>query len=126
MAVPWSGWAGARLGAVLVLELARGNLFERNREVVPVAGDIDHRRRVLAEAALAEAVVVAVDLTGPLGGDDYGRVVGVSVVKELVNAWFDHSAAESSGIPNSARTIPSSSSAARSRSSLMTVCANSP
>src|ERR1700710_1777070 len=90
MAVPWSGRAGARLGAVLVLELARGDLFERNREVVPVAGDIDHRRRVLTKAALAEAVVIAVDLTCPLGGDDYGRVVGVGVVEQLVNAWFDH------------------------------------
>src|SRR5262249_37115969 len=121
-----SSWTVRPLRAVLVLELAGGYLFKGEREVVPVARDVDHRGRVLAEAALAEAVVVAVDLPRTLGGDNDSRVVRVGVIGELVNAWFDHSARESRDTPSSARTIPSSSLAARSRSSLVTVWANSP
>ena len=58
---------------------------------------------------------VAVYLTCPLGCDDDGGVLRVGVLHELVYAWFDHSAAESRGKPASARTICSSSPAARSR-----------
>src|SRR5262245_27671349 len=92
MVVLYPALPESALGAVLVLQLAVGDLFERDREVVAVAGDFHHRRRVLAKAALTEAVEVAVYLPCPLGGDDNRRVVGVSVVEELVNAWFDHSA----------------------------------
>ena len=49
----------------------------------------------------------------------------VGVLQKLVYARFDHSAGESSDRPSSARTIPSSSPAARSRSSLTTRWANS-
>src|SRR3954452_6748067 len=93
----------ARLGAVLVFELALGDLFEGDREVIPLTGDINHGRWVLAEAALAETVEVAVYLPSPLGGDDDRCVVGVGVVEQFVNAWFDHSARESRDMPSSAR-----------------------
>src|SRR5262245_40064140 len=78
-----------RLGLVLVLELARRRLVQGDREVVAAAG-LDHRRRVLTVGALGERVVVGVDLTGPLGGDDDSRVVGVRLIQELVDAWLDH------------------------------------
>src|SRR6185436_11182207 len=81
-----------RLGAVLVLQLALGDLLEGDREVAALAGNVHHRRWVLAEAALAEAVEVAVYLPGSLRRDHDGRVVGVGMVQQLVNAWFDHRA----------------------------------
>src|SRR6478672_6576204 len=118
--LPSGGSQRRALGAVLVFELALGELLERHREVVPLGVHLDHRRRVLAEAALSEVVEVAVDLTGALRRDDDGGVMGIAVLQELVYAWFDHSAAESSDRPSSARTIPSNSAAARPRSSLTT------
>src|SRR5262249_27932263 len=102
-----------------------GKLLERHREVVALASRLDHRRRVLAEAALSQVVEVAVDLPRPLRRDDDRGVVGVSMLQQLVYAWLDHSGRESRGMPSSARTIPSSSSAARPRSSLTTWWANS-
>src|ERR1041384_4367453 len=113
------------LGAVLVFELARGDLFERDREVVPIVADVHNRGRVLAEATLAEVVEVAVDLSRSLGRDDHCGVVRIGVLEECVDAWMDHSDGESRDIPSSARTIPSRSSAARPRSSLTTRWANS-
>ena len=44
---------------------------------------VDHRRRVLAEIALAEVVVVAVDLASALGRDDDRGVVRVGVLEQL-------------------------------------------
>src|SRR5262249_47252535 len=82
-------------GAVLVFELALGKLFKRHGEVIPLVAGLDHRRRVLTKAALAEVVEVAVYLSCPLGRDDDCRVMGVGVAEELVNAWSDHSAGES-------------------------------
>src|SRR5215213_2192932 len=113
-------------GAVLVFELALGKLLERHRKVVPVARSLDHRRRVLTEAALAEIVEVAVYLSRPLGGDDDRGVMRVGVLEELVYAWFDHSAGESRGKPSSVRTICSSRFAAWPRSSLRTRYLKSP
>ena len=55
-----------RLAAVLVFELALGQLFECHREVVALGVGLHHRGRVLAEATLTEVVEVAVDLTRPL------------------------------------------------------------
>src|SRR5207244_6522056 len=47
-------------------------------------------RRELLERALAELVVVVVDLSGTLGGDDDERVAAVDVLEQLVDAWLDH------------------------------------
>src|SRR6266511_1664136 len=78
-----------RLGLVLVLDLARRRLLERDRQIVP-AGNFDHRRRVLAVGALGERVVVGVYLAGPLGGDDHRGVVGICSFEKLVDSWLDH------------------------------------
>src|SRR5215218_6969450 len=86
---PLSGSAGGPSpSAVLVLDLARGELFERDREVVLRAG-LDHRRRELVERALAEVVVVRVDLPRALGGDDDAGVVRVDVRQQAIDAGRD-------------------------------------
>src|SRR3954470_24663608 len=103
-------------GAVLVFELAFGELLQRHREVVPLGVGLDHRRRVLPEAALAEIVEVAVDLSSTLGRHDNCGVMRIGVLQKLVYAWFDHSASESS----SRRTTSTRSAAARPTSSLTT------
>src|ERR687887_1002107 len=108
---------------VLVLDLARGHLLERDREVV-LRSRLDHRRRELVERPLAEVMVVGVDLAGALGGDDHRGVVRVDLVEELVDTWLDH-APESSGRPRASRTMVSSSSTAVSSRSLTTTCPNS-
>src|SRR3954465_7333724 len=87
--------------AVLVLDLARGDFLERDRQVV-LADGLDHRRRELVERPLAQVVVVRVDLSRALGGDEDRRVVGVDVVEQLVDAGADHA-------PSVPRTIPASS-----------------
>src|SRR3954453_4000012 len=74
---------------VLVLDLARGDFLERDREVV-LADGLDHRRRELVEGPLTQVVVGRVDLTRALGGDEDRRVVGVDVVEQLVDAGTDH------------------------------------
>src|SRR5918997_1381055 len=104
---------------VLVLDLARGDFLERDRQVVLGRG-LDHRRRELVERPLAEVVVVAVDLTRALGGDEHGRVVGVDLLEELVEARRDH-ASEC----RARRTIASSLATASSRRSLTTTSPNS-
>src|SRR4051812_34366653 len=108
---------------VLVLDLAGGDLFEGDRQVV-LRPRLHHRGRELVEGALAEVVVVRVDLPGALGGDDDARVVGVDLVQQLVNSWLDHGV-ESSGRDSAPRTIDSSSSTAFSSRSLTTTCGNS-
>src|SRR5438105_15884315 len=80
-------WAGPL--PVVVLQLALSDLFKCDRQVVLRVG-LNHRRRELVESALAEVVVVGVDLAGALGGDDHARVVGVDVLEQLVNAGGDH------------------------------------
>src|SRR5438477_2365792 len=79
----------ALLLGVRVLELALGDLLEGHRQVVLRAG-LDQRRREVVEGALAELVVVVVDLPGPLGGDDDQRVARVDVFQELIDAGVDH------------------------------------
>src|SRR5256714_7444437 len=76
-------------GAVAVLDLPRGQLLERDREVVP-GWRVDHRRRVLLIAALAESAVVAVELSGALRDHDHGGVVRVGLREQSVDAWLDH------------------------------------
>src|SRR2546421_2714666 len=109
------------LGAVLEADLAGGELLEGDRDVVLAALGVDHRRRILAEVALAEVVVVAVDLASPLRRHHHGGLVGVGLREQSVYAWMDHGSESSC----SARTSRSSSSAARSSSSLTTRYANS-
>src|SRR3954467_11236919 len=74
--------------AVAVLQLACSNLFEGDLQVVLRAG-LDHGRRVLVESALAEVVVVGVDLPRALGGDENSRVVRVHLLEKLVQSWLD-------------------------------------
>src|SRR6059058_2567558 len=78
-----------RVLAVLVLDLARGDFLEGDRQVV-LGDGLDHRRRKLVERPLAQVVVVRVDLARALGGDEDRRVVGVDVVEQLVDAGTDH------------------------------------
>src|SRR3954470_22594686 len=106
--------------AVLVLDLARGDFLERDRQVVLGAG-LDHRRRELVEGPLTEVVVVAVDLPGALCSDDDGRVVRVHVLQQLVNPWRNH-------VPEctAPSTISTRRATAWSRRSLTTRWWNSP
>src|SRR3954466_2098276 len=130
-------WVDLRL-AVVVLDLARGDFLERDREVVLRAA-LDHGRRELVEGALAQVVVVRVDLTRALGSDEHGRVVGVDVLEQRVDARVDHAVEGTSArtrrpAPDRAdqplgrasatarRTIAVSSSTASSRRSLTTTC----
>src|SRR3954469_15109745 len=123
-----AGWPGL---AVVVLDLARGDFLERDRQVV-LRTALDHRRRELVERALAQVVVVAVDLPRPLGGDQHGGVVGVDMLEERVDARVDHALEGTSArggrradqlSARAPRTIPVSSSTASSRRSLTTTSA---
>src|SRR3954471_18124120 len=114
--------------AVLVLDLARGDFLERDRQVV-LGAALDHRRRELVERALAQVVVVAVDLTRPLGRDQHGGVIGVDMLKERVDARVDHAFEGTSArgrdradqaSPRAPRTMAVSSPTASSRRSLTT------
>src|SRR5215213_2252446 len=103
---------------VLVLELALGDLFEGHGEVVLRTG-LDERRRCLLESnSLTQLVVVVVDLASPLGRDDHDRVARVDVVEELIDAGMNHGPLMVPAVWSSRLTIPVSSSAARSTSSL--------
>src|SRR5205085_7885830 len=77
------------LVAVLVPELALGDLLQGHRQVV-LRARLDERRRGLVERALAEHVVLVVDLPRALGGDDHERVARVHVLEQLVDAGMDH------------------------------------
>src|SRR5215207_11391240 len=105
-------------GAVLVADLARGELLERDREVV-AGGCVDHRWRELLVAALAEGPVVAVQLTGALGRDEHGGIVRVGSVEKLVYAGLDHQGPNTRGRPPArfARSVPAQMPRARSRRS---------
>src|SRR4051794_13907813 len=107
----------AAASAVAVLQLAGGDLFEGDLEVVLRAG-LDHRRRILVESALTEVVVVRVDLPRALGGDEHARVVRIDLLEQLVQSWLDQG-----GHMLAARRV--SSSRASARSSFTTRCANS-
>src|SRR3954470_17095161 len=103
--------------AVLVLDLARGDFLEGDRQVV-LARRLDHRGRELVERPLTEVVVVRVDLASALGGDDHGGVVRVDLVKQLVDAGTDHALS----VP---RTMRASSATASSSGSFGTRCPTS-
>src|ERR671931_2495194 len=98
---------------VLVPELALGDLLERHREVV-LRARLHERRREVVEGALAQLVVIVVDLASPLGGDDHERVARVDVLEELIDTRMDHGPAMLPAAARSSRpTISSSSSTAR-------------
>src|SRR5215204_4848411 len=71
--------------AVAVLDLAARDLFEGDRQVV-LRTRVHHRRRELLERALAEVVVVRVDLAGALGGHYDARVWRVDVLHQAIDA----------------------------------------
>src|SRR6185503_11443428 len=105
------------------LELALGDLLEGHRQEVLRAG-LDQRRGEALEAALAELMVVVVDLAGALRGRDHQAVLAVDVLQQLVDLRFDHRGAPSLSIAD--RMTDSSSSAARSLLSFTITCSNSP
>src|SRR3954453_2445785 len=74
---------------VAVRDLAGRDFLERDRQIV-LRGRVDHRRRELLEGALTEIVVVRVDLTGALGGDDHARIRGVDMLEQAVYAGRNH------------------------------------
>src|SRR5579871_5787634 len=101
------------------LELALGDLLEGHRQEV-LRARLDQRRREALEAALAELVVVVVDLAGALGGGDHERVLAVDVFQQGVDLGVDH--AVSSAV--SRRIRSASSAAARSTWSFTIVWSN--
>jgi len=110
--LPLAGVAERLLAGGADLELALGDLLEGHRQEVLRAG-LDQRRREALEAALAELVVVVVDLAGALGGRDHERVLAVDVLEQDVNFGIDHLVSSS----RAARISSVSWDAARSTSS---------
>src|SRR5689334_24787744 len=99
------------LALVVVLDLALGDFLEGHGQVV-LRARLDERRQ-LVEAALAELVVVVVDLPCALRGNDDERVTRVDVQEQLVDAGVDHGRAMVAVRSSSRRTRPASSSTAR-------------
>src|SRR5688572_33108726 len=110
-----------RLLLVVVLDLALGDLFQGHGQVVLRARLHERGRRLLEAEALAELVVVVVDLTGPLGGDDDERVARVHVVEQAVDAGLDHGRAMVPASTSSRSTRARRASVARSTSSFRTM-----
>src|SRR3954447_13512153 len=77
--------AAPALAPVPVLDLAVRDLFKGDRQVV-LGARVHHGRRELLERALAEVVVVGVDLAGALGGHDDARVRRVDVLQQAIYA----------------------------------------
>src|SRR5690349_23972078 len=71
--------------AVARVDLALSDFLEGDRQIV-LGGRLHHRRGKFLENALAERVVVVVDLARPLGCHDDRRVVRVDVIQQAVNA----------------------------------------
>ena len=116
----WKRRRGVRLG-VRVGDLCLRDLFHRHRQVVLRPG-LDQRRRCHVEAdALAELVVIAVDLAGPLGGHDDERVARVDVLEQIIDARFDHEEAMVAANSSSCSTIAQSDPVARATSSFRTM-----
>src|SRR5438477_12753986 len=117
--LPVTGTADPRYSAllrVLVLEHALGDFLEGHGQVV-LRSALDERRQVVAEGALAELVVVVVDLPGALRSHDHERIPRVHVLQPVVDAGFDHRrgmVAAGASRPETSRT---SSATARTRSS---------
>src|SRR5688500_8444897 len=111
---------GALLLRVLVLDLALADLLQGHGQVV-LRARFDERRRGLFEAhALAELVVVVVDLPCALRGHDDERVARVHVVEQGVDAGMDHGAMVAASV-SSRSTSAASASVARATSSFRTM-----
>src|SRR5688572_2872562 len=111
--------------AVVVLDLALGDLFQGHGQVV-LRARLDERRRGFLEAhALTQLVVVVVDLPCALGGDDDQRVARVDAtgvnVQQFVDARMDHGRAMVPASASSRSMSAASASVARSTSSLRTM-----
>src|SRR3954467_2710063 len=83
------GRRGCMALPISVCDLAARDFLERDRQVVLRRG-VDHRGRELLERALTEVVVVRVDLTRALGGDDHARVRRVDVLEQAVYTGRNH------------------------------------
>src|SRR5687768_7616484 len=111
--------------AVVVLDLALGDLLQGHGQVV-LRARLDERRRSFLEAhALTELVVVVVDLPRALGGDDDQRVARVDAagvgVQQFVDARMDHGRAMVPASVSSRSISAERASVARSTSSLRTM-----
>src|SRR4249919_425087 len=100
------------------LDLALGDFLEGHRQVV-LGARLDERRE-LVERPLPELVVVVVDLSGALRGDDDQRVARIHVVQQFVDSRRDHGRLMVPAAATSRSTISSSSWVARGTSSLST------
>src|SRR5882757_8219380 len=107
--------AESLLLGVLVDDLALGDLFEGHRQVV-LRARLDQRRRELIECALAQLVVVVVDLPGALGRDDHQRVARVDLLHQFVDAGMNHGRGMVAAARSSRVTISDRRSAAAARS----------
>src|SRR5258707_14850526 len=118
--VPTKLWAFLELGAVVVRQKSLRDLLHRHREVVLGAG-LHERRRIVVEGALAELVVIVVDLPGTLGRDDDERIARVNMGEQIVDGGIDHGR---DMVPAGARRPPNSllsSSGVRARSCFSTM-----
>src|SRR6476619_6747494 len=107
-------------------DLPACDFLHGHREVVLRAG-LDQRGRSLFEAhALAELVVVVVDLAGALGCHEDERIArSADLFEQIVETWVDHGRAMVPARANSHSTRDASAAVARSRSSFRTMYRNS-
>src|SRR5918992_5363709 len=110
-----------RLLLVVVLDLALGDFLQGHGQVVLRARLDERRRRLLEAEALAELVVVVVDLASALRGDDDERVARVHVVEQAVDSGLDHGRAMVPARANSRSTSARRACVARSTSSFRTM-----
>src|SRR5213593_1078315 len=93
---PASGLLDPNPFGALGLDLPLGDLLQGDREwLVLEAAPLDERGNELAPA-LAELVVIGVDLSSPPGGQNDQRVFGVYLGQQVVDLWFDHGCARPS------------------------------
>src|SRR5437868_6331697 len=104
-----------RLGVRELQETLR-RLLEGHRQVV-LRATLDERRQVVAEGALAQLVVVIVDLPRALGRHDHEGVARIDVLQQVVKASLDHRPGMVAAGATSPETSWVSSLAARSRMS---------
>jgi len=108
-------------GRIPVRDLPTRDLLHGHREVVLRAGLDQGRRSFLEAHALAELVVIVVDLARALGSDDDEGVAGVDLLQQLVDAGMDHGRLMVPASASSHSTIADSAAVARSRSSFRTM-----
>src|SRR3990172_8412122 len=114
------GAAGARSGLLdpdalgaLGVDLALGDLLEGDRERLVAQTRLDERRHELG-TALAELVVVGVDLPRALGRECHQRVLGVDLRKEVVDLRLDHGRGDPSSVSLASVSLASVSLASAS------------